>query len=468
MSSRYLTQWFILYTALFVSIVFQKHLFLGKIGLLFLALLSGINFEYALYAIFFYSAFFHSSGMIPNLFFTLKHFHIAVVLLTVILAFRSELWGKIREHHRSALFLLIPWGLILLISTVAILIVKDADSMAKGLRMNANILTLVLSAFLLICTVEKRQVIMNGLFAFAFGVGLRVILAITSLITTSGFYYTEGIMNNNHIGFLSASSIFILFASSLVSKPQLKKIQYLISGTFLLLIFTGLLLSCSRTGWLSFVTTCAVFAHSFSRLRTSQATREGIASRLVLIGMMFSLAIVVMAGVFLNEDIYTRVVAFKRFFDVEYWRYTFQDMQNFGAFGFFRLRQIFSIQQVLKEHWLFGVGFIREITDYHSLYLTVLGGSGILGFLLFFLCISKWIREVIADLEKEDDGFNLLRLGVFGAFLVWLIYSLMETFIVQFNIWLVIALGIVLSDKKRWEKKSDGLYGKVSHEDTES
>lgn len=447
--SKQSLQWFIMVSGLFLTATaFQKQLFLNKFGWLFLALLFAINTDYAVYAAFFYAAFFHGTGFFPNLFFTVKHFHIVVSLLVFILFLRSELWPKVKANYKSAYNLLIPWILIILISTIAAFL-NDGDQMFRAFRTNTNILTLLVSSFLFICTMDRKQLIVNALLFFSFGVAVRIFFASFSSATGAEFFYHEYIFFNNHIGFLSASAIFILFALTLTSKPKLKASHYVISGLLLLMIFTGLLLSCSRTGWFAFLVGSAVFTYFFSRMRKSQYTREAMVSRLVLLGVTSLLALIVVMGISWNQDLFSRITSLKRFLDMDYLQFTLHETKNFGPFGIFRLNQFYSLQEILMNNWLVGVGFIKKVTDFHSLYLTLLGGSGVLGLGLFLIFALRWSSLLLDNLSKLDDGTNLIRLGVFSTFIVWLIYSLMETFVVQFNIWIVLAVGTILCDKRR-------------------
>lgn len=441
-----LFQWGIFLSSIVVSIIFQKHLFVGKFGWLFLALLSAVEPKFAVYAVFFFSAFFHSTGFLPHLFFTIKHFHVAVGLLFVILLIRSELFSRIKSTYKSAAILLVPWMLLILTSSVASLFWDQAPAMRAFLT-NANVFSLVLSAAFLVCVISERQVIINGLFVFTFGVALRVFLSMPLHIADQ-FYFGEDISFNNHIGFLSASSIFILFSLALSAQPKYRISYYSVSSALLLWIFAGLILSCSRTGWIAFCVSFTIFIFFFNRMRTSPSVRDSVVSRYFILGALIVLFGMILASFFISQDVHGRISAFSNFARLDYWKQILTD-QNFGCFGFFRMHQFISIKELLKTNWLMGVGFGRQITDFHSLYLTVLGGTGVIGLVIFLTFVIKWSRLLIDELHTMDDGCNLFRLGVFSAFVVWLVYSFMETFIVQFNIWMLFAVGTILRDKKQ-------------------
>jgi len=448
-------QWTILIFALCLTTIFQRHLFLGKFGWFLLVLLGAIKSDYAVYAAFFYGALFHASGFFPDLFFTVKHFHIAISLLTAILFLKSELWIKVKANYKSSFILLIPWILIILISTIAT-VVNSQDQIIRGLRTNANILTLLLSSFILICVIDRKRMIINALLAYAFGVTIRLILAGLSFKLGEQFFYSdyEYLFYNNHIGFLCASAVFILFSFIVISKPELKASHYIISSFLLVTTFTGLLLSCSRTGWFAFVFVSVMFGYFFNLMRKSQHTRDAAVSRSVLVIMALSFALIVEIGIFMNQDVFSRITSLDRFFDPTYLWFVINERTNFGPFGIFRLNQFYSVREILSRNYLIGVGLVKVVTDFHSLYLTLLGGTGILGFALFFRFAIQWSRKLLDRLSRFDDGTNLIRLGIFSAFLVWLLYSFMESFVVQFNIWIVLTVGTILCDRTRVERMS--------------
>lgn len=448
--SSQILQWAILIVALCLTTIFQKHLFLGKFGWFLLVLLGAIHSDYAIYAVFFYAALFHKSGFLPDLFFTLKHFHIAMAFLVVILVLKGELWTKIKQNYKSSFILIIPWLAIILISTLAVVLNTEVSVM-HGLRTNANILSLLASSFILICVMERKKLIVDALLAYAFGVTIRLFLAGLAHKFGRQFFYAEYefLFYNNHIGFLCASAVFILFSFILFSNPELHPFHYVISSFLLVTTFTGLLLSCSRTGWFAFIVGSGTFAFFFNQMRKSQHTRDATLSRLILVALTLLFALIVEIGVFVNRDLFSRITSLERFLDPTYLWFTVNERTNFGPFGIFRLNQFYSIQEIFTNDWFIGIGLVKVVTDFHSLYLTMLGGTGIIGFLIFFVFAAKWSSRLLNKLSQFDDGTNLIRLGIFAAFLVWLVYSFMETFIVQFNIWVVLSVGAILCDRPR-------------------
>ena len=95
------------------------------------------------------------------------------------------------------------------------------------------------------------------------------------------------------------------------------------------------------------------------------------------------------------------------------------------------------------------VGFIREVTDFHSVYLSILGATGVIGFLVFLYFCFTFYKTLLEIIYLNNDDLAYFRMGVLSAFTLWLIYSLMESFIVQFNVWVIFTLGALLQARNR-------------------
>ena len=98
-------------------------------------------------------------------------------------------------------------------------------------------------------------------------------------------------------------------------------------------------------------------------------------------------------------------------------------------------------------HAVFGIGLVRRVTDFHSLFLTILGGTGLVGLLTFLGFCESWIRQIIHGMVRGDDKGNVFRAALLACLANWLIYSLTESFFLFFNIWVIIAAGIAMSKK---------------------
>ena len=140
----------------------------------------------------------------------------------------------------------------------------------------------------------------------------------------------------------------------------------------------------------------------------------------------------------------------KQLIDKDYWIYTINDVQNFGFLGRLRREQFLEMFMILKEHLLFGIGFIHRVVDFHGFFMVILGGTGILGFFVFCCFVINYIRNFFMSLSIEkDDSIAFLKIGVFSSFCAWLLSSITETFIVHFFVWIIILSGIILFSKTR-------------------
>ena len=445
------------------TLLFQKYFFISKVAWLLLSILCGINITFAIYAVFFFGAFFVTTDFLPHLFFTVKHFQIAIMLLALTCFFRGKLSFK---AHNLARFgkIFLPWLLILLISTLAVL---RGDQLTRVFKINGNILSCVLSALLLMATVKvSKENVSNAILFFLFGVCLRVSLAALTQAGIRYYFPIEGLFYNNHIGFLCATTLFLTLPFLILKRGWFGQV---LCWFTLGLVCTGLLMSCSRTGWFSFLISYFLFSTLFFSLQESNPSLKSTwKTREFLIGTALMFTVILFLGSFMSRDVIDRVFALQRLFDRQFWNYTFHT-DNFGFFGFHRLHQFITIVKIMKQSHLLGIGFTQEVTDFHSLYLTILGGTGVLGLCLFCIFISNWLKPLYRVIFQPDrDGFNIMRIGVLSAFVAWLVYSLMETFVVQFHIWLIVALGFMLQKrvpaKLQLAKKTAALDQRISRE----
>lgn len=425
--------------AISLTIVFSRHPFLGKFGWLFLTVLCGMNLNYAVYAAFFFGAFFITSGFFPDLFFTIKHFHIAVWLLALIHFLKGNLYF-LSKGNVSASLIFAPWLAILAISSFAAF---HSNETLHALKTNGNILLTMLSVLILLWSVESRTNFLNGLLFFISGTCLRVTLSFASQLTIPKFFSSESILYNNHIGFLAGSVIFLLLPFLFMELSRLKR---WVCWGMLAILYSGLLLSCSRTGWFGFVFVflCFISALFWTR-RSSRSTTQSAGDGRCIARVLMVFMVITISTIYFCQPVHARILDFNRLMDPHYWQFTFQDEQNFGFLGIYRLEQFFELRHLLATHWITGSGFNRQVTDFHSLYLAILGGTGAVGLLIFLYFVSRWIRDLMRSFGSLAEDLKPFSVGVFCAFLVWLFYSFLETFLIQFNVWIVILAGAILS-----------------------
>ncbi len=430
--------------SLIAVIALQKHILLGKFAWLAIALLCGINVDFAVYAIYFFAAFFNGVGYFPKLFFTLKHLHIALILLIGIHLLKGNLWSKTFRNAKKS-FSLTLWIAILVISTLSALMgIGGKGQVLRVLMTNANILSLVFAAFVLVCLIERKELILNSLLFFVFGVSLRVILGAAANHHLPYLPTEEPLLFNNHIGFLSCFSLFILLPFLITKQGIARRI---ICWFLLILIFSGLLLSYSRTGWFSFLILYPIFFLWLRKIKINPANPRSGQQYIGYLAVTFlTFLVILIAGILLDQEILPRLYIFKKLLDPQYLYYTLHDKQNFGSLGIHRLAQFSVLGHIFARHWLVGTGFTHEVFDFHSLYLTVLGGTGLVGLSLFFIFCILWFQKLMVASFRTIDNLNVFRIGILFATLVWLFYSFFETFLVQFNMWIIIATGMLMSE----------------------
>lgn len=425
--------------AVSLTILFQTHPYWGKFGWLFFFILAGLNSDYAVYAAFYFAAFFIGSGFFPEIFFTLKHFHIAILVFIFIRLLKGEVTSGVSEKPSIFMTLLI-WLMILAISFIA---GYFGPHTKRVFMMNFNILSLWCVAAVLFVQIGSHEVVIKALSFFLLGAVTRSLLAILPSFPYAAF--SEIILYNNHISFLANTALFITSAFLMHEKNWLKKSVY--AGIAFCLVLT-IILSCSRTAWMSLLITSAIAIYLFHQMnlkRTVIHQRTNSKLFFVLCGLLF-LTLLTTTMIY-NRPVFSRIIDFGRLGQSNYWEYTFNDHENFGFLGIYRLRQFQTLWDIFRAHPLIGIGFTRDVTDFHSIYFTVLGGTGALGFGLFILFCYLWIKNLLAKMFSLDDGLNLFRLGVLLAFLVWLLHSMMESFLIQFHVWVIFSTGLWLSKK---------------------
>ena len=407
--------------------------------------------NFIIYVVFFSAAFFIPLGLSFPFFFPLKHFHVSLGALVLFCLAKEDLIGKVKTHYHLV-FPLISW--------LAILFVSYVSNLAQGeshgtLMMTLNLLSLVISSsFLIWILADKKEAIPDAILFFVFGVCIRVILAAAkSFRNWPASEMVEGLIHNNHIGFVTSGALFLLLPF-LLMKYNFKK-QLAAWGMFITILI-GLLLSCSRTAWLSTLVgyfLFCVFLFFLDQTHALPTLRIPIKGFIWGVSLFFYVALLL--SIFSSPETKDRFAAMQILFEPSHWDHALTHDQNFGPLGFLRLDQFFATREIWRHHGLFGVGFSRYVMDFHCLYLTMLGASGVLGSLFFLFFCFLWLKELFSAMLSTANEFNLFRVGILCAFCAWLTTSFLETFLIQFNIWILIVAGIIMSSA---ETKQTRLY----------
>ena len=417
-----------------------SHIWIARIGWVVLAMVFMTDFEYAFDAIFFYCAFFQPAGFLQGMPFTVKHFHIAVFLLALsrlILGYRPEDFNRWLRQIRPLIPLYLMLGIGLL-GTFQLAEPEKSFRIIRNLILVTGLMTFW-SSLLPEAESEASAVILDRGFQFYLaGTAIKVIGgALNTIFKTQ--YLGMDLIHNNHIGMLCAMSIFYALALQSQPQPLSRRLFYLLITVVLL---GGLVASCSRTAWFSFLGSYLIYSWLIHhKKRQLDLARECRAKRSTPVLLFLAIAALLS---FVNDDILSRLKNLPQLLDPAYWQYTLHDQQNFGFLGIYRLRDLRELKAVFLQHPFFGAGFPTQVVDMHGLYFTFLAATGSLGLLLFLFCQGSVLRQLGRGIFQDSGSRTLfLKISCFCALTTWGFGSLMETYFLQFFLWVPVMLAIL-------------------------
>ncbi len=415
--------------ALFMALASGKYLWVSRIGWAVLPILYVVDFRYAVCSIFFFATFFQPSGFLPDLFFTVKHFHVALGFAGLVQFVHGSFFSTVHEGLRRSR-LLRPIGAVLVISLLPLF---HPWPSVQTLKLTANFATVLLGVIYLCGIVTAPWMYREGILFFLFGLATQVVMGLGHDLMLSNPVSGE-LIHNNHTGILLAFSIF--YAIPLCMPPS-NTWQRALAIFCLAVLFAGLAFSCTRTAWISFMTGFAIFFYQVQRHSKLQKFRK----RVLRLGLLF---IGVLAVAAMNElAIISRLKDVAVLFNPDAWNHTFSDSQNFGFFGSFRLMQIFDLQGLLRTNGLFGVGFTHEIVGYHGFLFTLLGASGFAGLGLFLYFMRNLFHGLRTSMRSASEPqLVLIHISIFCALAVWFLCSFMETLFLQYSVWINVVSAI--------------------------
>lgn len=412
-------------------------LWVARAGWTLLAILISIHMRFGFYSLFFFAAFFHPTGFIPSLFFTLKHFQIAFLINLTVHAISggNPLKTLLAGFKRAGNFYF-PWLLIL---ALALFNFSRFPASEQAWMTPINLLSIITAMLYLLGRSEqillqnpREKTVQTCLSFFTAGVAVQVFIAFQNTVAGT-LYFNMPLFHNNHVGILCAFSAFFPIGLFLSETDPLKR-KFWAAATFVLI--SAVVASCSRTAWFSFLAGFTVFFVLAGKFQPK--THFLMKKR-----HTFSVALfVIAAAVTLSrgyEIVFYRFIGLIKLLDWRYWEYTFTDYQNFGFLGIFRLQQIYMIKDILQAQPFLGVGFIKDVMDFHGFYFSLLGGTGAVGFTFFVYFCRKTLHKSLARISnsaKSPESFFLL-LSSFCALITWLICSFLETYVVQFSVWII-------------------------------
>ncbi len=421
---------------------------------LLLAIICLRNPKFAIHSVFFFSSFFMSSNFFQNPLVTVKHFHLALAILFFVSMIQwKQTLDNVKKNWRASL-ILIFWMALIAISAFSLL--RVSDGFGQNFRTTGNLLLTVLCAWLFFLLIKKEDVI-PGLGFLVFGTCVRAFLSILFLWQISGPYLEEAVLYNNHLGFYFSMALLCFLSFIAVIKNRFLK-QFSIAAFFFL--FYVFLLTGSRTGYVGFfggLVSFTIIQKWLQKKRFSGGVPRTI--WLILSSIFLGSVLILLVAGYLFPDGYIFPIISSRLwmtlnlFTPSQWKIALSDKQNFGFLGYYRLEQFQVLGEILKQHPVLGIGLVKQVTNFHSLYLMFLGATGLTGLITFlFFCVS-WMRRMFHGMVSDDGNGNLFRMALMSCMVCWLCYSIAESFFLQFNIWIMIVSGIALSKSVLFERK---------------
>ncbi len=363
-----------------------------------------------------------------------------LILTAAVQIIRGHFWDTLMSGtpRMRAFYPLL--GIVLIALAVSIFRQRPASEIMTAF----NLMSIVGSFFYLSSLLKhKERLAERSILFFAAGVCVQVLLVFYNMGTNSNIFGLQFIAHNNHLGILCALTFFypLAFAASETRR------QSRIAAWFLVwVLFLGMFFSCSRTAWFSFLFSSILFGIFFKALPSgkfkSKFARDSLGVGLVL---LFAIFVGITKVYRIYYFLYWRFQEIPRLWNAWFWNYTLHDHQNFGFLGIHRLNQLYQIKAILKYSPIFGVGFVSEVVDFHSLYLTILGASGVLGLGLFiFFCVKMMTRLLWAIRTSVEIPSALMRIGAFCAVTAWLLMGFMEGLVLQYPIWMHALFAVLL------------------------
>ncbi len=413
-----------------------SYLAFARMGWIIQSILFVLNIRYALFAVFFHTSFFNPAAFLTNDWFTVKHFHLAFAILMLVRIMKGDWAGDLRQVGRVLLHFLPSAGVIAIgfWNFFAFSADKKALMIPSNLLLVILMMTSISAIFLSYEPQLRLRLLSDALRFFLFGVLLQLAASALPEFSSLPLWKTE-IIHNNHLGMLTALSLW--FALYFFGFPQ-RRFSQAISMTVVTFIFSALVATCSRTAWISFI---AVVPFWLWQAQKSCVCTKGLR---VIPFLAFILTGITVALCLFNESIKSRIVKMPQIFDPAYWQYTLQDQQNFGFLGIFRLRDLHTLKQILMEHPFTGIGFVPQVVDFHGLVFLILGATGLCGFIFFLFFAGRLAVSLRrASLSPSSNREDTLAIVALCALVTWFLSMLMESYFLQFFVWIPVTVGIV-------------------------
>ena len=261
--------------------------------------------------------------------------------------------------------------------------------------------------------------------------------------TLGGFsWFAQDTRFNNHFGFQLSMSFPLVLCLLLTVRRPLERLWCL--GILALGIFC-VVLSLSRSSMYGSLIGMSIFLILIFGNSPREQRRRIL---MFALGGLFLIAVCVAIyeGIYGGDDTTSlfrgKLISFFKMFDLAYWRHSILEDPNGGMFGI-RFVQLREIKRMFLEHWLFGEGWTNRVISFHGLYYTMLTGTGLVGFSLFVYFMYRMFRALGKAFRRDPDpSTKALGIALFSALAIWMVHCLMDTYFLQFHIWLILAMGL--------------------------
>ncbi len=417
----------VLAAAMLMTLLEGEWKWLARIGWVLLGVVFALDIRHAVYALFFYAAWFHPTGFMAKMMFSLKHFQLAFFMAFTVHAVNGNpVKTFITGFRNNRIFY--P---VLAILGIGLLNYFRFHQYPQALRTPLNLFLIMTALFYLGGILENfkadsEKILRRGMFFFVAAVTLQIFVALQNTIADT-HYFNAPLIHNNHIGILAALSFFYALGLFMAEpKGTLKNL----CGVSALVMSAAVIASCSRTAWFSFLFSLVTFlVLSYQHRRAEQSVR--VRKRHSLLAVVILGALVVLISK-LSFEVGVRVQSLPQLLDGAYWQYTINDFQNFGFLGIFRLLQIYALKDILHSQPLLGVGFTRQVVDFHGFYFCLIGATGFAGLLTFAYFTRQLLNNLLSAIRKPASCPTFFfRVAIFCSFISWLGCCFIETYIVQ-------------------------------------
>lgn len=371
---------------------------------------------------------------LASVFFSIKPVHIITILLIVSLSVRKRLFFKDT----------LDWAVVgSLIGIFAISILSGAygPDPLKAFRVSFNFALLIVLCKVLMSMIDRRDILWDILRYYFLGV---VFLCVVHMANTLGGFawFGQDTRFNNHFGFQLSMSMPLILCLMLTAPRALDKVWYL--GVLSTGIFC-VLLSLSRSSMYSSLMGMIFF---FILLLVNVDHRQKVrVLKFALVGILLISACVAMyEGMYGGSEFTSlfrgKLISFFSMFDLTYWKHSIREDPNGGMFGE-RFVQLRFVKQLFLQRWAFGEGWTNRVISFHGLFYTMLTGTGLLGFSLFVYFLYRMFRALGRALVRDTDATTkMLGVAMFSSLAIWILHCLLDTYFLQFHIWLVLAMAL--------------------------